>query len=101
MRLVMFSHFLFQNYFNETWRLCVGEGILMRRYAEGEDVGEILSALAPTVENFYKKFYGLTPYEGLCEHTRAFLDKCLDLQLKEGPLTKGSSLKSAKITRRI
>lgn len=101
MRLVMFSHFLFQNYFNETWRLCVGEGILMRRYAEGEDVGEILSALAPTVENFYKRFYGLTPYEGLCEHTRAFLDKCLDLQLKEGPLTKGSSLKSAKITRRI
>jgi len=101
MRLVMFAHFLYQNYFNETWRLCVGEGILMRRYAEGEDVGEILSALAPTVENFYKKFYGKTEVEGLPEHTRAFLDKCLMAQLEDGPLTKGSHLKSATVTRRL
>jgi len=100
MRLVMFSHFLYQNYFNQTWRLCVGEGILMRRYAEGEDVGETLSALAPTVENFYKKFYGKTEYNGLPEHTRAFLDKAREIQLAEGPLTKGSHIKSAKITRR-
>ena len=101
MRLVLFAHFLFQNYFNETHKICIGEGFLMRRYAEGEDVGEVLSALAPSVENFYKKFYGITPCEGVPAHTRAFLDKCRELQLTEGPDTKGSTLDSAKITRRL
>lgn len=99
MRFVMFAHFLFQNYFNETWRLCYGEGVLMRRYAEGEDVGDELSALAPTVENFYKKFYGITVYNGLPEHTISYLDKCREIQLT-GPLTKGSLLDTGKITRR-
>lgn len=91
LRLVMFAHFLFENYFNETWRLCVGEGILMRRYAEGEDVGAILGAQAYTVENYYKRFYGLSPAPMVTAERRAFLDHALSLQ-KEGPKTKGSSL---------
>ena len=33
----------------------------MRRMAHGEDVSALLSQLAPTVENFYKRFYGITP----------------------------------------
>lgn len=100
MRFVMFAHFLFQHYFAETWKLCVGEGILMRRYAEGEDVGELLSALAPTVENFYKKFYGITSHSGLPSHTLEFLDRAREIQLTEGPHTKGSGLNSSKISRR-
>ena len=92
LRLVTFAQFLYKNYFNETWRLCVGEGILMRRFAEGEDVKDILGALAPTVENFYKKFYGITKPSGLGAHTVAFLDKALDRQRRVGPGTKGSSL---------
>lgn len=91
-RLIAFAHFLFENYFNETWRLCIGEGILMRRYAEGEPIGDILAALAPTVENYYKKFYGLTPAPVLSETQIAFLDHCRDIQCSEGPETKGSSL---------
>ena len=93
LRLVLFAHFLFQHYFNETWRLCVGEGILMRRYAEGEDVTDLLSALAPTVETFYKRFYGILPAPVIPAERRAFLDKCLALQRTEGPETKGSSIK--------
>ncbi len=92
LRLVTFAHFLYKNYFNETWRLSVGEGILMRRYAEGEDVGAVLSALAPTVENFYKKFYGITTPAGVAEKTIGFVDKTREVQLTVGPKTKGSSL---------
>lgn len=92
LRLVMFAHFLYKNYFNETWRLCVGEGILMRRYAEGEDVGTTLTALADTVENFYKRFYGKTAPEGIPAARREYLDKALKVQREIGPDTKGSNL---------
>ena len=92
MRLVMFAHFLWANYFNETWRLCVGEGILMRRYAEGEDVKAPLSALADTVENFYKKFYGLAPAPAVLPERKAFFERVRKLQREEGPITKGSRI---------
>ena len=93
LRLVAFAHFLYQNYFNETYRLSVGEGILMRRYAEGEPVGEILGSLEKTVENFFKQFYGLTDCKKLPQERLEFLDDCLVLQKSEGPLTCGSQLK--------
>jgi len=92
LRFVLFSHFLYNNYFDETARLCFGEGILMRRYAEGEPVGNILASLANTVENFYKKFYGLTPAPVLPKERQEYLDKCLYMQQHVGPDTKGSSL---------
>lgn len=92
LRLVLFAHFLFEHYFNETWRLCVGEGILMRRYAEGEDVGAILNACADTVENFYQKFYGLTSAPQLSKEQEEFLDDCLDKQRTIGPVTKGAAI---------
>lgn len=92
LRLVTFAHFLFDNYFNETWRLSVGEGILMRRYAEGEEVGETLSSLADTVEDFYKRFYGITKPEGLPKRTVDFVNKTREAQLGSGISTKGSSL---------
>lgn len=92
LRLVTFAHFLWQNYFNETWRLCVGEGILMRRFAEGEDVAELLGALAPTVEDFYKRFYGLAAPQGLPANRRAYLDAARRTQRTKGPITKGSQL---------
>lgn len=94
LRLVLFAHFLFENYFSETWRLCVGEGILMRRYAEGEDVGHVLGALADTVENFYKRFYGITPAPGIPPEREAFLDDCLQKQRTLGPITKGAAIYS-------
>ncbi len=92
-RFAAFAQFLYENYFNETWRLCNGEGILMRRYAEGEDVGEILSSLSDTVEKFYRKFYGIDPAPVINEKRLAFLDECLRLQRTEGPDTCGSNLK--------
>ena len=92
LRLVCFAQFLWEHYFNETWRLCVGEGILMRRYAEGEDVAEPLGALADTVENFYKKFYGLIPAPIVTPARKEFFDKVRALQRMEGPITKGSRI---------
>ena len=92
LRLILFAHFLFKNYFNETWRLCIGEGILMRRYAEGEPVNDTLASLADTVENFYKKFYGLLPAPSLPDAQKSHLEKCLEMQRSVGPLTKGSAI---------
>lgn len=91
LRLVMFAQFLYENYFCETQRLCMGEGILMRRYAEGEDVGQMLSALADTVENFYKKFYGITAPEGIPTARQTYLDQVRATQCS-GPVTRGSLL---------
>lgn len=92
LRLILFAHFLFTNYFNETMRLCFGEGVLMRRYAEGEPVGELLASFADSIENFYQKFYGKVPTPILTEKNSAFLDKCLEMQRTVGPETKGSSI---------
>lgn len=91
-RLVLFAQFLWKNYFNQTWRLCFGEGILMRRYAEGEDVGEILAKLENTVKDFYERFYGITGYQGLTEKQLDYLAKCRKVQNELGPITKGSAL---------
>lgn len=91
-RLVCFAHFLFDNYFNETWRLCVGEGILMRRYAEGENVAGQLAACKNTVEDHFKRFYGLLPAPVIPDERMAFLDKCRELQIKLGPQTMGSGI---------
>lgn len=93
LRLVDFAHFLYENYFNETYRLCIGEGILMRRYAEGEDVAQQLTLLKGTVNEFYKRFYGFTDYKELPQKRLEFLDECLKLQREVGPDTCGSQLK--------
>lgn len=92
LRLVQLAHFLYKNYFDKTFELCTAEGVLMQRYAAGEDVGAILSALAPSVENFYKKFYGLSPAPVLSRERREYLDKLLDAQVNSGIVTKGSNL---------
>lgn len=93
LRLVRYAHFLFENYFNETWRLCVGEGVLMRRYAEGdESAAEALGKLSGTVQRHWERFCGVAPAPVVSEKRMAFLDKCLDLQRSVGPLTKGSMI---------
>ena len=92
LRLVNFAHYLFKNYFCQTAQLCIGEGVLMRRYIQGEDVGAVLSALAPTVESFYKRFYGITPTQGIPQRKLDFVEACREEHITRGPATKGSQL---------
>ena len=92
-RYSSFAHFLYENYFSETQRLCIGEGILMRRYAEGEDVKNALAELLPTTDNFYEGFFGRKPTTTIPEERLKFLDECLTLQKEVGPDTCGSNLK--------
>ena len=92
LRLVTFAHFLFNNYFDKTRELCATEGTLMQRYAAGEDVGDIISALSPSVENFYKKFYGIDPAPVLSRERTEYLDALLEAQQNSGIATKGSNL---------
>lgn len=100
LRFVLFAQFLYHNYFVETHRLSFGEGVLMRRYAQGEPVGELLASFANTVEDFYKKFYGLMPVKTLPKEKHEFLDKCLYAQQNIGPKTKGSSLEWTETSQR-
>ncbi len=93
LRLVMFAHFMFKNYFSKTFELCATEGALMQRYAAGEDVGNVLSALAPSVESFYKKFYGIDPAPVISPERTEYLGALLDAQINSGIATKGSNLK--------
>ncbi|MBR6766720.1 MAG: CehA/McbA family metallohydrolase [Clostridia bacterium] len=92
LRLVMFAHFLYKNYFNETWKLCVGEGVLMRRYVQGENIQDVLAALKDSVPGFYRRYYGIDPAPVLPPDRIAFLDKCLQQQREIGPITKGSKI---------
>lgn len=92
LRLVEFAHFLFRYYFRHTLELCRTEGVLMQRYAAGDAVGEVLTALAPSVETFYKTFYGRTPAPVLSPERTAYLDALLEAQRGAGILTKGSHL---------
>lgn len=89
-RLIAFAHFLHEHYFNETWRLCIGEGVLMRRYAQGEAVGELLASFSNTVSDFYKRFYGFLPAPVLPEERRRYLALCRERQINEGPNSSGS-----------
>lgn len=92
LRLVRFTQFLFANYFNITQSLCVGEGVLMRRFAQGEDVANQLNAAGDTVGDFYNKFYGKGEPVCVCDRVTAFLKKCREVQTTIGPKTKGSDL---------
>jgi len=64
----------------------------MRRYIQGEDVGAVLSALAPTVESFYKRFYGITSTQGIPQRKLDFVEVCREAHIARGPATKGSQL---------
>ena len=92
LRYVMFAHFMYKHYFSKTRELCATEGALMQRYAAGENVGDVLSALAPSVDNFYKKFYGIDPAPILSKERIAYLDALLDAQVNSGIATIGSNL---------
>ena len=92
LRYVMFANFLYKNYFNETWKLCVTEGMLMRRYAQGEDVAGVLSVLADSVPKFYRQYYGIDPAPVLPADRIALLDKWREVQITRGPITRGSKI---------
>ena len=58
----------------------------------GEDVQDVLAALKDSVPGFYRRYYGIDPAPVLPENRIAFLDKCREMQLEIGPITKGSKL---------
>lgn len=93
LRLVLFAHFLYDHYFSETWRLCFGEGVLMRRYAQGDEPAAApLITLCDAVKHFYEQFYGKREAPIVPPARIAYLDTCRDVQVTVGPETKGSNL---------
>lgn len=59
LRLVTYAQFLLNNYFTETRHIAEGEGPAMRRYLMGEESGELLSAMAKRVDNYYRRYAGI------------------------------------------
>ena len=91
-RLVTFANFLFRTYFGKTKELCAAEGKLMERFVEGEDVSGVLSALADSVDTFYRRFYGLLPAPVIPPERMDWLDRLAQAQETSGVLTKGSNI---------
>lgn len=94
-RLVSYAHFLLRTYFHALARIAVGEGVLMRAYAMGEDCRDGIAAMARLARNYRARFFGDAPpplpVPDLCARAEHFRR----VQIKEGPLTKGSKIDGA------
>ena len=95
LRLVTYAQFLLNNYFTETRHIAEGEGPAMRRYLTGEENGELLSAMADRVDNYYRRYAGIDapilPTDKMLER----IEHWRDLQ-RNGPPTCSSYLLSGK-----
>lgn len=100
-RLVTFAQFLFNHYFGEMQRIAAGEGVAMRAYAMGETTAETIELQVRQSEDFRARFFGKKPPVLPTDKMLAFEDKWREVHLTRGPLTKGSSISSTKITRQI
>ena len=100
LRYVSYAQFLLKCFFPKYERMCEGGGVAMRAYVMGDAPGALVELSAELAERFRLRFFGgIAP---LCPTADilAFEDKWRDVHMN-GPLTKGSGLKSEKPTRQI
>ncbi len=100
-RLVTFAQFLFNHYFHEMQRICAGEGVAMRAYAIEEASAETVELQVRQSENFRARFFGKLPPVLPSPDMLAFEDTWRAVHIKRGPVTKGTSVSTEKITRQI
>ena len=100
LRLVSYAQFLLQNYFPKTERLAAGEGCAMRAYAMGEAPASLVELSAAQTRRFSERYFGRSAPSLPSKELRAFEEKWRERQLA-GPITKGSAVDSATVTRQI
>ena len=100
-RLVVYSQFLLQHYFPQLQRICQGEGIAIRAYANGEITDKRLIELqAEQTEDFRLRFFGRRPAVLPTKEILDFEDKWRKVHIEQGPITKGSRI-TGEVTRQI
>lgn len=100
LRLVTYAQFLLREFFTPQQRICQGEGVMMRAYANGEIGTETLELLTEQSALYSARFFGkMAPYLP-SEETRAFENKWRETHCR-GPLTKGSNIYADPPTRQI
>jgi hypothetical protein len=92
LRLVSYAHFLLNHYFPTLQRLGEGLSVAMRTY-DMEDVSPaLIEEQAALLEKFSARFFGKMPPPLPTEAMLAFEEKWRNVQLTQGPLTRGSSV---------
>lgn len=100
-RLVSFAQYLLTHFFPARQRICQGEGAAMRAFCMGDANASLIEALAEQSNNFRARFFGKMPPRLPDADMIAFENKWRERHIAEGPITKGSSIDSATVTRQI
>ena len=100
LRLVTYAQYLLEHYFPARQRICQGEGTAMRAYAMGDADKALIELQAEQAERFQMRFFGRQAPALPDAEIRSFEEKWREVQMN-GPLTKGSGLKTPPVTRQI
>ena len=92
LRLVSYAHFLLNNYFPKLQRLGEGVGVAMRAYYMEDADASLIESQAALLEKFSARFFGKMPPVLPTESMMTFENKWREVQLTQGPLTRGSSV---------
>ena len=101
LRLVSYAQFLLAHYFPERQRTCAGEGVAMRAYAMGAAPAQLIELTARMNADFSARFFGRKAALAPSAEMLAFEEKWRRIHVEEGPITKGSAIDSAKVTRQL
>ncbi len=100
MRLVSYVQFLFRHFFPRQQRLCQGEGVSMRQYAMGHVDAKTVELQAAQAADFRDRFFGRKAHPMPDAAMLDFEQRWRERQLQSPP-TKGSLIKTDKVTRHI
>ncbi len=90
LRLVSYGQFLLNNYFPKMQRLGEGLGVTMREYCMEDADASLIEAQAALLEKFSLRFFGKKAPVIPTETMLAFENKWREIQITQGPPTRGS-----------
>lgn len=99
-RLVSYAQFLLKYYFPKLQRIAEGQGVAMRSYAMGEAPAAFVELHAEQVKAFRARFFGRMAPVLPSPEILAFEERARERHL-QGPVTKGSVIDSATVSRQI
>ena len=101
LRLVSYAQYLLTHFFPARQRICQSEGIAMRAYAMNDADASLIEALVAQSDLFRNRFFGKEAPRLPDANMLAFEERARERHLAEGPITKGSAVDSATVTRQL
>ena len=101
LRLVSYAQFLLTYYFPERIRTLAGEGVAMRAYAMEKATASLIKAMSEMNANEADRFFGRKPPVLPSKKMQKFEDKWRKVHVEDGPITRGSAIDSATVSRQI